>query len=121
MTSYNYNNTVIFHHCVYSDFQSISKDSKLSKLKHLDLGFNRLGKGILGSLGALLTLKSLKLDYNYIGALFTSYMPFGNALLFVKFGTAFSWVNKDYPNIHSFKDIVEIVGQQSRRLDLFAY
>ena len=47
-------------------------------------------------------------------------MPFGNALLFVKFGTAFSWVNKDYPNIHSFKDLVEIVGQQSRRLDLFA-
>ena len=65
----------------------MSKDSKLSKLKHLDLGFNRLGKGILRSLGALLTLKSLKLDYNYIGALFTSYMPFGNALLFVKFGT----------------------------------
>ncbi|XP_030971224.1 receptor-like protein 13 [Quercus lobata] len=38
--------------------------SKLSKLKHLDLGGNHFDKGILRSLGALSALTSLKLDYN---------------------------------------------------------
>ncbi|KAL0012857.1 hypothetical protein SO802_007965 [Lithocarpus litseifolius] len=38
--------------------------SKLSKLKHLDLGRNQFDIRILRSLGALSTLKYLKLDYN---------------------------------------------------------
>ncbi|KAM4113364.1 hypothetical protein ACJW30_05G215400 [Castanea mollissima] len=37
---------------------------KLSKLKHLDLGGNHFKREILRSLGALLALTSLKLDYN---------------------------------------------------------
>ncbi|KAM4113366.1 hypothetical protein ACJW30_05G215600 [Castanea mollissima] len=43
------------------DFKSLSK---LSKLKHLDLGGNQFDIRILRSLGALSTLKSLKLDWN---------------------------------------------------------
>ncbi|XP_030970923.1 receptor-like protein 14 [Quercus lobata] len=42
------------------DFKNLSK---LSKLKHLDLGGNHFDKGILRSLGALSALTSLKLDY----------------------------------------------------------
>ncbi|KAK9999595.1 hypothetical protein SO802_019198 [Lithocarpus litseifolius] len=34
--------------------------------------------------------------------------------------SAFSWVIKDYPSFLSFKDLVELVGQHSQRLDLFA-
>ncbi|KAF3950254.1 hypothetical protein CMV_023961 [Castanea mollissima] len=45
------------------EFKSLSK---LSKLKHLDLGGNQFDKEILRSLGALLALTSLKLDYNFI-------------------------------------------------------
>ncbi|KAM4113359.1 hypothetical protein ACJW30_05G215000 [Castanea mollissima] len=43
------------------EFKSLSK---LSKLKHLDLGGNHFDKGILRSLGALSALTSLKLDSN---------------------------------------------------------
>ncbi|XP_075666070.1 receptor-like protein 14 [Castanea sativa] len=45
------------------EFKSLSK---LSKLKHLDLGGNEFDKEILRSLGALSALTSLKLDYNFI-------------------------------------------------------
>ena len=59
--NFSYNNAVIFNYCVHSDFKSLSK---LSMLKHLDLGHNSFDKGILGSLSSLSALKSLKLDSN---------------------------------------------------------
>ena len=34
--------------------------------------------------------------------------------------SSFSWVTKDYPSVHKFMDVVEVVGQHSQRLDLFA-
>ena len=32
----------------------------------------------------------------------------------------FGWIQKDFPGLQDFQEIIHLVGQQSRRLELFA-